>query len=81
MSSLGTGFSLIGATYARHLVHAHHWGHLINTGIVGGTNIAAFAIFWVLKMLLFNRIFHPGNRPVRARHSHRAQRERMARDG
>lgn len=78
MSSLGTTFSLIGATYARHLVHSHHWGHLINTGIVGGTNIGAFAIFWILKMLLFNRIFHPGNAPARAKHSHRAQRESVA---
>ncbi len=76
MSSLGTSFSLVGATYAHHLVHSHHWGHLVNTGIVGGTNIGAFAIFWVLKMLLFNRIFHPGNRPVKAKHSYRAQRER-----
>lgn len=62
MSFSGTAFSLVGATYARHVVHSHHWGHLINTGIVGGTNIGAFAIFWVLKMLLFNRIFHPGPR-------------------
>lgn len=80
MSSLGTTFSLIGATYARHVVHSHHWGHLINTGIVGGTNIAAFAVFWVLKMLLFNRIFNPGNRPIKAKHSHRAQRERVSRE-
>ena len=75
MSSLGTTFSLVGATYARHVVHSHHWAHLINTAIVGGTNIAAFAIFWVLKMLLFNRIFHPGTRPRRLdgrKHSVRA---------
>ena len=76
MSSFGMTFSLLGATYARHVVHAHHWSHLINTAIVGGTNIGAFAIFWVLKMLLFNRIFHPGDRPERAKHSVRAQRER-----
>lgn len=79
MSFTGTTFSLIGATYARHLVHSHHWSHLLNTLIVGGTNIGAFAIFWVLKMLLFNRIFHPGHGPAHARHSHRAQRERVSR--
>jgi len=81
MSSLGASFSLVGATYARHEVHSHHWSHLINTGIVGGTNIGAFAIFWVLKMLMFNRIFNPGNRLAGAKHSHRAQRERVAREG
>ena len=80
MSSFGMTFSLVGATYARHVVHTHHWPHLINTAIVGGTNIAAFAIFWVLKMLLFNRIFHPGHRPTRAKHSLRAQRERVSRE-
>jgi putative flippase GtrA len=49
MAFLGIAFSLVGATYTKHLVHAHHWGHLANT---------ALAIFWVLKMLVFNRIFH-----------------------
>ena len=80
MSFTGTTFSLFGATYARHLVHSHHWSHLFNTAVVGGTNIGAFAIFWVLKILLFNRIFHTGNEPVTARHSQRAQRERLSRE-
>jgi hypothetical protein len=31
---------------------------LINTGLVGAINVLSFAIFWVLKVLLFNRIFH-----------------------
>jgi putative flippase GtrA len=59
MSLSGSTVALVGATYARHLVHSHHWAHLINTAVVGGTNIGSFAIFWVLKMLLFNRIFRP----------------------
>lgn len=60
MSLSGTLVALLGATYARHVVHDHHWAHLVNTAVVGGTNIASFGVFWVLKMLLFNRIFHPG---------------------
>ncbi len=60
MSFSGTLVALLGATYARHLVHEHHWAHLVNTAVVGGTNIASFGVFWILKMLLFNRIFHPG---------------------
>jgi putative flippase GtrA len=58
MAFLGIAFSLIGATYTKHLVHTHHWGHLANTALVGGVNVLSFAIFWVLKMLVFNRIFH-----------------------
>jgi len=30
----------------------------VNTGLVAGVNLLCFAIFWVLKMLLFNKIFH-----------------------
>lgn len=61
MSLSGSTVALFGATYARHVVHAHHWAHLINTAVVGGTNIASFGVFWVLKMLLFNRIFRPAS--------------------
>jgi len=58
MSFLGIAFSLVGATWVKHLVHSHNFNHLINTGLVAGVNLLSFAIFWILKMLLFNRIFH-----------------------
>lgn len=58
MSFLGIAFSLLGATFVKHLVHTHHWDHLVNTILVAGVNLLSFAIFWVLKILLFNRIFH-----------------------
>lgn len=58
MAALGIAFSLLGATFTKHLVHTHHWGHLTDTVLVGGVNMLSFAIFWVLKMLVFNRIFH-----------------------
>ena len=38
-------------------MRAHHWSHLANTGLVVFTNLASFAIFWVLKLIVFNRIF------------------------
>jgi hypothetical protein len=58
MSFAGIAFSLLGALYVKHLVHTHHWSHFVNTLLVGGVNVLSFAIFWVLKVLLFNRIFH-----------------------
>lgn len=58
MAFFGIAFSLLGAWWVKHLVHTHHWDHLINTVLVAGINLASFAIFWVLKILLFNRIFH-----------------------
>jgi putative flippase GtrA len=57
MTALGIGVSQLGALFARHEVRTHHLSHLINTGLVAGANLASFAIFWVLKLIVFNRIF------------------------
>jgi len=58
MTFVGIGVSLVGAVWARHEVRSHHWSHLANTALVSFTNLASFAIFWVLKLIVFNRIFH-----------------------
>jgi hypothetical protein len=39
-------------------VHSHSWSHLADTALVTGTNLLCFAIFFVLKLMVFNRIFH-----------------------
>ncbi len=57
MSLLGIAFSQFGAWWARGQVHSHHWSHLLNTGLVAGMNLLSFAVFWVLKLMVFNRIF------------------------
>lgn len=57
MSILGIAFSQLGAFWARHEVNAHHWSHLANTGLVAGANLFCFALFWILKLIVFNRIF------------------------
>jgi putative flippase GtrA len=54
---LGISVSLLGADYAHHLVHHHRWSRFVNTAIVDGANIGSFALFWVLKLLLLNRLF------------------------
>ena len=38
-------------------MHSHHWSHLANTALVAFTNVVCFAIFWVLKLVVFNKIF------------------------
>ena len=58
MAFLGIAFSQLGAFWARHEVHAHNWSHLANTALVSGTNVLCFAVFFVLKLMVFNRIFH-----------------------
>jgi putative flippase GtrA len=58
MSSLGISFSAFGGWYAGHLIHQHHLAHSLGTVILDGFNLLSFAIFWVLKLIVFNRIFH-----------------------
>jgi hypothetical protein len=58
MSLLGLLVSQGGAWWARELVKSHHWAHIVNTGLVAGMNLASFGALWILKLLVFNRIFH-----------------------
>jgi putative flippase GtrA len=53
----GIAFSQIGAFSARDVVRDHDWSHLANTALVAFTNLLCFAIFWVLKLVVFNKIF------------------------
>jgi len=58
MSAVGIAVSVVGAQAARHVSVKHHLPHLEQTIIVLAANVLSFAIFWVLKLLLFNRLFH-----------------------
>jgi putative flippase GtrA len=53
----GITFSILGATYAKHLVHTHSWNHILDTSVVDVANIMSAGVFWVLKFFIFNKIF------------------------
>jgi putative flippase GtrA len=57
MSALGIAFSIIGASLARHFSIVHHFGNLEKTATVELANVLSFAVFWVLKLIVFNRMF------------------------
>jgi putative flippase GtrA len=57
MSALGIAFSVIGASLARHYGHTLKLGHLEQTVLVLAANVISFAVFWVVKLLIFNRQF------------------------
>ncbi len=57
MSILGIAFSIIGASLARHVGHSFKLGHSEQTVLVLAFNLLSFAIFWVVKLLIFNRLF------------------------
>src|SRR5580693_1626831 len=58
MSAIGIVVSIGGAAIARKIGIDHHLNHLMQTALVLAANIMSFALFWVLKYMLFNRLFH-----------------------
>ncbi len=58
MSAIGIVVSIGGAAIARHIGTANHLNHAEQTAIVLLANLLSFGLFWVLKFLLFNRLFH-----------------------
>ncbi|HEY4929887.1 MAG TPA: GtrA family protein [Acidimicrobiales bacterium] len=59
LSAIGIAFSIVGAAAAKHV--GKELPHMEQTAIVLLANLASFGIFWVLKFMIFNRIFrvHP----------------------
>jgi len=58
MSVTGIALSILTASEARHLSDVHQLHHFGRTILVLGANTGAFAILWVAKFLIFNRLFH-----------------------
>jgi putative flippase GtrA len=56
MAALGICFSIIGASIAKRLGEGQ--SHAVKTALVLGFNVMSFGIFWILKLALFNRLFH-----------------------
>ncbi|HVC66314.1 MAG TPA: GtrA family protein [Acidimicrobiales bacterium] len=58
LSALGITVSIGGAAVARHIGAVHHLSHLEQTALVLAANLISFGVFWVLKFMIFNRMFH-----------------------
>ena len=57
MSASSIAFSMIGAALARDVGQRLQLDHLDQTALVLFANVMSFAIFWVLKLMVFNRTF------------------------
>ena len=57
MSAASIAFSMVGASLARYLGHRLQLDHLQQTALVLFANVMSFGIFWVLKLMVFNRTF------------------------
>jgi putative flippase GtrA len=57
MAAVGIAFSIIWAALARHVAIKYQLNHLETTVVVLVANVMSFGVFWVLKLMLFNRMF------------------------
>jgi putative flippase GtrA len=58
LSAIGIGVSIGGAALARHVSAEHHLSHFDQTVLVLAANLVSFGVFWVLKFMIFNKMFH-----------------------
>jgi putative flippase GtrA len=58
MAALGIAVSIVGAAVAHHIGTKHHFDHTQMTAVVLLANVISFGVFWILKLLLFNKLFH-----------------------
>ncbi len=56
-SLAGIALSTVTASLAREFSQRHDLHHLASTVVVDGANLLAFGILWVVKFLIFNRLF------------------------
>lgn len=57
-SVAGILLSIVTSSGARDFSQRHHFHHFGSTVVVEGANIFAFGVLWVLKFVVFNRLFH-----------------------
>lgn len=57
MAALGIAFSIVGASLAKHIGTSLKLDHVEQTALVLLANILSFAVFWVAKLLIFNKMF------------------------
>jgi putative flippase GtrA len=57
MSAASISFSIVGASVARYFGTHYDLSHFDRTLLVLAANVVSFGIFWVLKLMVFNRTF------------------------
>jgi len=58
IAAVGIAFSILWADLAGHIGHHYGFHHAAKTALVLAANVTSFGVFWVLKLLIFNRLFH-----------------------
>ena len=58
MSCAGIAVSIVGASLAKAIGTKLQLSHVEQTALVLVANVVSFGVFWILKLMLFNRLFH-----------------------
>lgn len=58
LSFVGLAFSSLAVWVAGDFARDHNLGHGATTLLVNAANLMAFAILWVVKFLIYNKLFH-----------------------
>jgi putative flippase GtrA len=61
MSAIGITFSIVGAAFAQHIGNKYQLAHWEKTAVVLIANVMSFGVFWIAKLMLFNRLFKVPN--------------------
>ena len=59
LTVLGLAASLAAAALVRSVVSTHHLGHDHATIILDAANLGAYGLVWLVKLVVFNKIFSP----------------------
>lgn len=58
MACAGIAVSIVGASLAKAIGTKLQFSHVEQTALVLAANVISFGVFWILKLMLFNRLFH-----------------------
>jgi len=56
-TALGVAFAMLTAAVAAHLCDVWRFDHLVSTLVVNAANLAAYAVGWVVKYVIFDRLW------------------------
>jgi len=60
-SLIGMALAILAAAWARQFTTEHSLHHVLATVIVLGANCGAFGVLWLVKFMIFNRLFRTGD--------------------